>query len=135
MYKPDILSSTAKETRGKGVRRQLLPATVIPPKLVGVTIKECATIYTIFEGNVLCYFDNAYMTNLVSCSHEEVDNHIFLHVADAVIRAGYRKVCVRTVDANVIVLASAHYKKTSIKPDELWVAFGTGSHFHDDSYL
>ena len=48
-----------------------------------------------------------------------------MYVADAV-KAGYRKVCVRTVDTDVVVLAIAHYN--NIKP-ELWVAFGTGSHF------
>ena len=49
-----------------------------------------------------------------------------MHVADAV-KAGYRKVCVRRVDTDVVVLAIAHYN--NIKPDELWVAFGTGTHF------
>ena len=38
-----------------------------------------------------------------------------------------RKVCVRTVDTDVVVMAIAHYN--NIKPNELWVAFGTGSHF------
>ena len=48
-----------------------------------------------------------------------------MHVADAV-KAGYRKVCVRRVDTDVVVLAIAHHN--NIKPDELWVAFDTGSH-------
>ena len=39
----------------------------------------------------------------------------------------YRKLLVRTVDTGVVVVAIATLKRT--KPDELWVALGTGGHF------
>ena len=60
------------------------------------------------------------------CSHEEADTRLFLHMADAV-KKGYRKLLVRTVDTDVVVVAIATLNRT--KPDELWVAFGTGGHF------
>ena len=40
---------------------------------------------------------------------------------------GYRKLLVHTVDTDVVVVAIATLNRT--KPDELWVAFGTGGHF------
>ncbi len=48
------------------------------------------------------------------------------HVADAG-RKGCKKVTIRTVDTDVVVLAVASFSK--IAPDELWVSFGVGSSF------
>ena len=53
---------------------------------------------------------------------------MFLHVADA-IQSGFRKVAVRTVDTDVLVLAVAFLDKLQTLTEEiiqLWVAFGTG---------
>lgn len=66
------------------------------------------------------------MTSLVPCSHEEADTRLLLHVADAV-QKGFRKVYVRTVDTDVVVLAIAMFNQ--ISPEELWIAFGTKSNF------
>ena len=57
-----------------------------------ITTKEGAAIYATLEGNVLFSVDNADLTNLVPCSHEEADTRLLLHVAGAV-KAGYRKAC------------------------------------------
>ena len=51
---------------------------------------------------------------------------LFLHVA-YVVKKGYRKLLVRTDDTDIVVVAKATLNRT--KPDELWVAFGTGGHF------
>ena len=91
-----------------------------------ITTKEGAGIYASVEGNVLCSVVNADLTNLVSCSHDEADALLLLHLSDAV-KAGYKKMCDRTVDADVVIMAIAHYN--NIKPDELWMAFGIGSHY------
>ena len=64
--------------------------------------------------------------NLMPCTHEEADTRLLWHFADAVNR-GSRKVCVRTVDTDIIVLAIATFEK--VNPDELWVAFGTDTSF------
>ena len=76
--------------------------------------------------DVLCYVAQIDFTGLVPCSHEEADTCLFLHVADAV-KKGYRKLLVRTVDTDVVLVAIATLNIT--KPDEFWVAFGTGGHF------
>ena len=50
----------------------------------------------------------------------------FVHVADAFYK-GHIKVAIRTVDTDVVVIAVAAFKVFS--PQELWVAFATGSNF------
>ena len=76
--------------------------------------------------DVLCYMAQIDLTGLVPCSHEEADTRLFLHVADAV-KNGYRKLLVRTVGTDSVVVAIPTLIRT--KPDELWVEFGTGGHF------
>ena len=66
------------------------------------------------------------LTSLAPCSHEEADTRMLLHVSDAV-QKGTRKVAIRTVDADVVVLAVAFFN--NINPDELWIALGTGFSF------
>ena len=60
---------------------------------------------------------------LAPCSQEEADTRLLLHVADAV-KKGSKKVTIRTVDIDVVVLAVALFKKTD--SNELWIALGTG---------
>ena len=89
--------------------------------------KEGKGVYTTLGSNVLSSVVDADSTNLVPCSHEEADTRLLLHVADAV-QEGLRKVCIRTVDTDVVVLAIAMFER--INPEEFWIAFGTGSNFH-----
>ena len=147
VYIPESLKSTTRNKQGKGVRRRVLHTTFIlsnwkdflrvdgnktelfkllSEQLMNVPIAEGKAIYTTYGNNVLCSLAGADMRNLVPCSHEEADTCLLLHVADAV-RKGCRKVCIHTVDTNVVVLAIAMLNR--IKPDELWVALGTGSNF------
>ena len=44
-----------------------------------------------------------------SNNHIEVDTHLFLHLADAV-RSGHSKAFIRTVDSDIVVLATALFK-------------------------
>ena len=46
------------------------------------------------------------MLGLAPCSHEEADTRMLLHLEDAV-KQGYGKICIRTVDTDVVVLAIA----------------------------
>ena len=52
-----------------------------------------------------------------------------MHAADAV-EKGYRKIVIRTVDTDVLVLATAAYNHLHSQDGtvELWVAFGSGTH-------
>ena len=118
------LKGTAREKRGKRVRRQVLPAIAIPnnwkdflrvddnktelfrflaQQVTRITTKEGAAIYATLKGNVLCSVVNVDLTNLVPCSHEEADTRLLLHVVDAV-KARCKKVSARTVDTDVVFL-------------------------------
>jgi hypothetical protein len=50
---------------------------------------------------------------------------MILHAAEMV-KAGHRRILIRTVDTDVVILAIAFYYQLSC--DELWIAFGTGKH-------
>ena len=63
---------------------------------------------------------------LQPCSHEEADSRILLHVAHCA-RQGLRKLVIRTVDTDVVVLAIWYFP--ALRLDELWVRFGVGTHF------
>ena len=67
---------------------------------------------------------------MANSDHEEADTRIVLHVHDSLER-GSRKIMIRTVDADVIVILIGHfYSIVDHYPDaDLWVAFGTGKHF------
>ena len=53
------------------------------------------------------------------------DTRILLHYAHCA-RQGLRKVIIRTVDTDVVVLAIGHFM--ALRLDELWVSFGVGTH-------
>ncbi|QQP49586.1 uncharacterized protein LOC103506659 [Caligus rogercresseyi] len=75
---------------------------------------------------VLCSPAHCDVTNLTPCSHEEADTRLLLHISDAV-QKGLKKVTIRTVDTDVVVLAVALFRR--IKPEEMWIAFGGGTSF------
>ena len=137
---------TTRQNRGKGVRRIVVPSAAIPKNWkdllrvddnktqlfsllshqVTILQREGKAVYATDGHDALCSIAQIDLTGLVPCSHEEDDTRLFGHVADAV-KKGYRKLLVRTVDTDVVVVAIATLNRT--KPDELWVAFGTGGYF------
>ena len=60
---------------------------------------------------------------LSPCNQEEGDTRLLLHALDAT-KHGHKKLMIRTVDLDVLVLAVALCNE--IKAEELWIAFGTG---------
>ena len=70
-------------------------------------------IYATDGRNVLITMANSVLTNLSPCLHEEADTHI-----DAV-KKGHRKLCVRTVDTDFVVIAIAMFNQINL--DELWL--------------
>ena len=94
---------------------------------IHLPIDQGKVIYATDGGNVLTTEANALLTNLSPSLHEEADTRLLLHAADAV-KKGHRKFCVSTVETDVVVNAIAMFNQ--INPDELWLAFGTGSNFH-----
>ena len=57
--------------------------------------------------------------------HEEADTRILVHTTHASLN-GMKKILVRTVDIDVVILAIAFAKKLEV--EEPWVAFGVGKH-------
>ena len=64
-------------------------------------------------------------TSLAPCLHEGADTRMLVHAADAASR-GHKKMIVRTVDTDVVVLAVSVFEQLGI--DELWLDFGVGKH-------
>ena len=79
-----------------------------------------------FDTRVKFTWDNKDTTKREPCTHEEVDTRIMIHVADCV-APGYRKVTIRTLDTDVVVLAVSVVVPLNIS--ELWITFGTGKTF------
>ena len=145
VYLPDSLKRTTREKRGKGTRKRVTSSTVMPEnwkdflrldgnktELFGFLSQETTRhqqncgkeVYATQGSNVLCSPAELDLTNLAPCSQEETDTRLLLHVADAV-QKGRKKVAIRTVDTDVLVVAVASFDK--IKPEELWITLGTGS--------
>ena len=143
VYRQDSLKAATREKRGSGTRRRVTSSSQIPKnwksflrmnenktELFHFLAKQVESCHV--EGKELC---TAYEEHVLSstrrddmedCTHEEVDTRIMLHVYIAS-QCGYRKVMVRTIDTDVVVLAVS--KMQDIDVDELWIAFGTGKHF------
>lgn len=66
------------------------------------------------------------MRLLSPCSREEADTRVILLTKDAA-DTGYKKILIRTVDSNIIVLCIGHIG--SMELHELWVAYRVGKHF------
>ena len=62
---------------------------------------------------------------LAACNHEETNTNIFIDVKHALAR-GLKKVLIRKVDTDVVVLAIPYAKQLELQ--ELWIAFGVGNH-------
>jgi len=75
------------------------------------------------KQNVLSCNINRDVSSLSPCPQEEADTRMFLHVADA-LEKGYRKVMIRTVDTDVLILAV--YAASFATDAEIWLAFGVG---------
>ncbi len=147
VYLASSLKHTTREKRGTGIRRRVLGTTRIPKNWQGFLrvddnktelfqfLSTCATgapvqdgkaIYATQGVDVVCSSTSMDLSELAPCSHEEADTRLLLHVADAV-KKGFKSVCIRTVDTDVVIVAIACYHQ--IGAEELWVAFGTGAKF------
>ena len=58
--------------------------------------------------------------SLQPCSHKETDTRILLHVAYCA-KQGYRRIVIRTINTDIVVLAVAHFQY--LDNDELWICF------------
>ena len=147
VYLPASLKASTRQKRGKGTRKRVAPSTVMPKnwrdflrcdenkselftflthEVINLPLAEGKELYATDGSGVLCSPAESDSAYLAPCSQVEADTRLLLHVSDAV-QKGCKKVTMRTVDTDVVVLAVASFRK--IAPDELWVAFGVGSSF------
>ena len=146
-YDSNSLKATAREHRGIGIRRHVVPAAPIPCNwqaflrsnenktelfrflsgmLANMPLQHGQELVLTVDHDIVTVPCRADTSMLQPCTHEEADTRMILHAADAG-RRGLRRIMIRTVDTDVVVLAIANIQNISC--DELWLAFGAGKHF------
>jgi len=147
-YDSISLNDTVRECRGIGIRRHVTRDTPIPRNwseflqsndnktelfnflsntVAQMPLELGKELVLTLGREVLTLPCRDDLAMLSPCSQEEADTRMILHAADAAHR-GIRRIMIKTVDTDVIVLAVAH--KHQIACEELWIAFGAGKHFH-----
>ena len=143
-YMSGSLKATARVKRGSGSRRKVLPSADLPRnwaeflhndenktelfKFLSDTLLSLVVIdgkqLVVTDGSSIKCSDEV-VDALKPCSHEEADTRMLLHAANAAV-SGHSRILIKTVDKDVIVIATACFHKMSCA--ELWIAFGTGQH-------
>ena len=150
-YLPNSLKQSTRQRRtqsGSTQRQRVDCNTPIPPNWESflrseqnknelfIYLAKCMQSYDI-DGKILVstlgklvvtagQHDLQDMESLQPCSHEEADTRIILHVAHCA-KQGYRRIAIRTVDTDIVVLAVGHVQSLDI--EELWICFGVGKHY------
>ena len=149
-YIASSLKETAREKRGKGVRRKVSGKTKVPgnwkeflrdsankQELFGFLSEKVASpcvnfpdgksVFITSGQNVVARGANHYM---LPCDHEEADTRLLIHIQDS-LETGSTTCLVRTVDTDVLViLISKFHDLVAIYPSaDIWIAFGTGKDF------
>ena len=92
----------------------------------------CSTVDCI-DKKVISSYDQSVGSNTSGdigdsspCTHEEADTRVFVHCLDSV-REGTKKLLIRTVDTDVVVMAISVFQRLSAS--EIWIAFGSSKAF------
>ena len=146
-YQQDSLKAGARAKRGKDVRRRVIAGSTLPKNLNDfLRVEENKSelfaylshhlvssysgnksLYITTEDKALCLPEaDGSVDGISPCTQEETDTRLILHVQDAV-KSGFKKVMIRTVDTDVVVLAVAYFSR--LGTSELWIALGVGKHF------
>lgn len=132
-----------RENRGQGKCKKVSTETQIPAqwssflrvdtnktKLFTILAQDVKTIETTkliltTQGPIVLSNHPIDLRDLSPCSHEEADTCMVVHLAHAA--QNYKRIIIRTVDTDVVVLSAA---AASRHPGlELWIAIGTGQNF------
>jgi len=97
---------------------------LVPMHLTAVTWRKGTVQHTRYQCSVVPWVRYTYA--LAPCDHEEADTRLFLHALHCA-QSGHRKVLIRSVQTDVVVLAIAKFHDLSL--EELWVAYGTKKHY------
>ncbi|KAG7168460.1 hypothetical protein Hamer_G002523 [Homarus americanus] len=140
------LKATVRCNRGKGIRRSITASGPLPcnwqnflhnsdnkeelfsflsEQVMQLVVKESKQLVVIDKKQVLTVPPQKDTANLAPCNHEEADTSMMVHAADA-LECGHRRILIRTVDTDVVILAVALAIERSEVLDELWLTFVTG---------
>ena len=144
VYKPDSLKTATRKKRGKGIRIRVEGQKKEPgnwPTFLREDGNKTELFNLIsdsvanenFPGKVIItheeevrYSEPTDTKGLSPCTHEEADTRMLLHAADGS-QQGFKRIVIRTVDTDVVVLAVSLASR--IGCENLCVAFGTGKSF------
>ena len=143
-YKQDSLKSATRVKRGKGTRMRVKGKYKLPGnwhKFLSedgnkkelfnllserVTGEQFCGLVVMTLGDSVCSSVPLTEEHLSPCTHEEADTRILLHAADGVTQ-GMKRITIKTVDTDVVVLAVSHSNR--MQCEQLNIAFGTGKSF------
>ncbi|KAL9954824.1 hypothetical protein ACROYT_G042404 [Oculina patagonica] len=146
-YVANSLKATTRSGRGTGVRRRVSANNQLPRKWneflrvdenkveLFKFLSECIAslqvekeVISTYGKQILSTLPRTDNSSLAPCTQEEADTRMLLHVQDAV-NQGHKKILLRTVDTDVLVLTIAVFQQLREKEQlQLWVAFGSGTH-------
>ncbi|KAG7153951.1 hypothetical protein Hamer_G027474, partial [Homarus americanus] len=98
---------------------------LLSEQVMQLVVKESKQLVVTDKKQVLTVPPRKDTANLAPCNHEEADTRMMVHAADA-LECGHRRILIRTVDTDVVILAVALANERSEVLDELWLTFGTG---------
>ncbi|CAH3181917.1 unnamed protein product [Porites evermanni] len=115
-YVENSLKATTRSDRGAGVRRRVAANNQLP--------RNWKEFLRVDENK-----RELFKFLAESTSSLQADTRMLLHIQDA-LQQGHKKILLRTVDTDVLVLAVAFLQQvTEGEHLDLWVAFGTGNNF------
>ena len=144
VYCQSSLKYTCREKRGSGIRTHVAADTRMPSNwqqflhvaenkqelfsfLADGSIpagSRSDALVLITQGvNVNILAGQTNLDSIAPCTHEEADTRLLLHCMHAS-HSGCKRVAIRTVDTDVVVIATYCFDKLQV--EELWIHFGVG---------
>ena len=147
-YLPRSIKESTREKRGSGVRRKVCPKTKIPAKWMDflkdsrnkeelfLYLSQCVSNKDWHEEKQIYITSDTKVINrgsgqaMPECMHEEADTRILVHLQHA-LQAGFRRIRVRTVDTDILVILIGHFFTLlhDFPTLDLWLALGVGKDF------
>ncbi|KAG7160296.1 hypothetical protein Hamer_G025085, partial [Homarus americanus] len=144
--KSGSLKATVRCNHGKGIRRRVTASSPLPSNWqnflrnsdnkeelfsflseqdMQLVVKESKQLVVTDKKQVLTVPPRKDTANLAPCNHEEANTRMMVHAADA-LECGHRRILIRTVDTDVVILAVGLANERSEVLNELGLTFGTG---------
>ena len=146
-YQKKTLKTATRQKRGKGVRRKVEPQSIAPSnwkaflridenknELFRYISKEVLQNHPVSSSvEIVCSYDDVVqssevfsdLTLLTPTNHEEGDTGVVLLTKD-MISKGFRRIVIRTVNTDVLIIAISFFNDLHVADLYLWVEFGVG---------